>query len=221
MVIADDHALVRSGLKDVLLRLGGAAGSTGGSDAGQRGVEVVGEATNGIEAISLGKTLRPDLMLLDAGMPLARGMEVFGEVRRWSPDTRIAVVTGFTAAHVLADWIAAGVDGLFLKTCSGEEMAHGFALVLRGEGYIAREVLEVLERAEAQEVEALTLRERQVLHLIAEGCSNAAIAERLSISVKTVDNHRTRMMAKLKVHSVAQLLSYALKAGLLDADQQL
>jgi len=205
VVIADDHALVRAGLKEILAAL-------------RLPVEVVGEAENGIEAIALGKSLRPDLMLLDAGMPLSRGMEAFGEVRRWSPETKLAVVTGFTAEAGLAEWISAGADGVFLKSCTPDEMAHGFALILEGERFVAAEVLRILERAE--EREALSLRERQVLHLIAQGCANVAIAERLSISPKTVDNHRTRMMAKLGVHSTAQLLALALKEGLLDTNAQ-
>jgi DNA-binding NarL/FixJ family response regulator len=207
VVIADDHALVRRGLKEILQGLTDPA------------VEIVGEAENGLEAIARAKQTQPDLMLLDAGMPLSRGMEVFGEVRRWSPDTKIAVVTGFNAAASLADWVSAGVDGLFLKSCPPEEMARGFALVLGGERYIAKEVVNRLNLAETRD--SLSLRERQVLHLIAEGCANADIAERLSISPKTVDNHRTRLMAKLKVHSTAQLLALALKEGLLDSSTQL
>ena len=205
-MIADDHAVVRGGLKSIVLGLQGFS------------VQVVGEAENGIEAISITKTARPDLLLLDAGMPLSRGMEVFGEVRRWSPDTKVAVVTGFTSAGSLADWIGAGVDGLFLKSCPPDEMADGFSLLLHGQGYVSKEVLQILERDD--ETSELSLRERQVLHLLAQGCSNAAIAERLSISAKTVDNHRTRMMAKLNVHSIAQLLAYALKEGLLDVSSQ-
>ncbi len=205
-MIADDHAVVRNGLKAVVQGIEGFA------------VRTVGEAENGVEAISITKTLRPDLLLLDAGMPLSRGMEVFGEVRRWSPDTKVAVVTGFTSARSLSDWISAGVDGVFIKSCTPEEMVFGFGLMLRGERYVCKEAVKILEREEDNS--ALTLRERQVLHLIAEGCSNAAIAERLSISAKTVDNHRTRMMAKLNVHSIAQLIAYALKEGLLDSSTQ-
>lgn len=205
VVIADDHALVRAGLKDILAKLAVS-------------VEVVDEAENGIEAIAAAKSKQPDLLLLDAGMPLSRGMEVYGEVRRWSPETRVAVVTGFTSARTLADWISAGADGVFLKTCPTEEMVAGFDLVLRGERYVAPAVIKILEQDAPRE--ELTLREQQVLHLIAQGCSNAAIAARLSISPKTVDNHRTRMMAKLQVHSTAQLLGLALKEGLLDHNSQ-
>lgn len=205
VVVADDHALVRTGLKDILRSV--------------EHVDIVGEAENGLEAITLARTLRPDLLLLDSGMPLARGMEAYGEVRRWSPETRIAVVTGFNAVGALADWVAAGVDGLFLKTSPPEEMIKGFGLILKGEGYVAKDVLSILERADA--TPELSPRERQILHLIAEGCSNAAIAERLSISPKTVDNHRTRLMSKLGAHSVAQLLSHALKEGLLDTSSQI
>ncbi len=206
VLIADDHALVRSGLKDILAGLP------------RPGVDIVGEAENGLEAISDAKKLKPDLMLLDAGMPLSRGMEVFGEVRRWSPETKVAIVTGFNSANSLADWVSAGVDGLFLKSSPPEEMVEGFALVLAGERYIAREVVERLKSAESRD--SLSVRERQVLHLIAEGCSNATIAERLSISPKTVDNHRQKLMAKLEVNSTAQLLALALKEGLLDSSTQ-
>ncbi|MEM8838994.1 MAG: response regulator transcription factor [Pseudomonadota bacterium] len=204
IVIADDHALVRNGIKDVFATI--------------EDTQVVGEAENGLEAIALGKSLRPTLMTLDAGMPLCKGMEVYGEVRRWSPETRIAVVTGFTAVGSLADWVSAGVDGLFLKSCTPEEMRKGFDLILKGGGYVEKQVLTILK--EAPEEEGLTPRERQILHLVAEGCSNAEIADRLSISPKTVDNHRTRLMAKLGVRSVAQLLAYALKEGLLDSASQ-
>ena len=205
VVIADDHPLVRNALRDILSEI--------------HGVEIAAEAENGVEAIALVKTQMPTLLTLDSGMPLASGMEVYGEVRRWSPDSRIAVVTGFTAVGQLADWVAAGVDGLFLKTCPPEEIRDGFALLLNGGTYYSKAVMATLEGAPDRP--KLSVRERQVLHMIAEGRTNAEIAEQLSISPKTVDNHRTRLMAKLDVHSVAQLIAYALKEGLLDQNAQL
>ncbi|MGF1454870.1 MAG: LuxR C-terminal-related transcriptional regulator [Alphaproteobacteria bacterium] len=205
VIIADDHALVRNALRAVFDTI--------------EGVEVVGEAADGVEAIALGKSKQPDLMTLDSAMPLANGLEAFVELRRWSPGTRFAVVTGFTGLGELSQWAGAGVDGLFLKTCPPSEMAHGFTVLLRGESYFSKAVITALEGA--SETAALTLRERQILHLIAAGRSNKEISEKLSISAKTVDNHRTRMMAKLNVHSIAQLIAHALKEGLLDHNTQL
>lgn len=203
-VIADDHALVRNGLRAVL------------EAAGAR---IVGEAADGLEAIALAKAHRPDLLTLDAAMPLARGMEAYGEIRRWAPDTKIAVVTGFTGAGALADWLAVGADGVFLKSDPPDEMQEGFGLLLSGGAVVSKAVLAALRTA--PEERTLTKRELQILHLVAEGCDNQEIGDRLSISPKTVDNHRTRMMAKLGVRSVAQLLAYALKEGLLDQNRQL
>ncbi len=205
VVIADDHPLMRSALRAIFEAMDGVA--------------IVGEAGDGVEAIALAKTLQPRLITLDSGMPLAGGMEAFGEIRRWSPNTLAAVVTGFTSAGHLADWVAAGVEGVFLKTCPPEEMAHGLSLILADGRYISKAVMASLE-AGPERVE-LTMRERQILHLIAQGRANAEIADRLSISAKTVDNHRTRLMAKLGVRSVAQLLAFALKEGLLDQSTQI
>ena len=203
-IIADDHALVRSGIKEIL-------GLTGR-------VNVAGEAENGLEAISLVRQHKPDLLTLDIAMPYAQGIEIFGEVRRWSPDTRIIVFTGLTAVGLLSELVAAGVDGLFMKRGDPEHFSDGVRLILRGAKVIAPEILELLEEKETN-VE-LTARERQILSLVASGCSNKEIAERLGVSLKTVDNHRTNLMRKLDVHSVAELLSYALREGLLDMAAQ-
>ncbi len=204
-IIADDHAIVRRSLADILSAIGT--------------VEVVAEADNGIETISLVKQHKPDLLLLDAAMPLARGIQVYGEVRRWSPDTKVAVVTGFTATGMLADWLAADVDGLFLKSAEPEEMQRGFTEILAGGKFVAQEVADKL--AAEPEREDLTDREREVLSLIASGHQNVAIGEKLFISPKTVEKHRASLMAKLGVNSVAALLVHALREGLLDEHKQL
>jgi Response regulator containing a CheY-like receiver domain and an HTH DNA-binding domain len=152
-------------------------------------------------------------------MPLARGVQVYGEARRWSPQTRVIVVTGFTATTMLADWLAAGVDGLFLKSAAPDEMKTGFAQVLAGGKYVAEDIAAKL--AAAPQREELTDRERAVLSLIAAGHQNVAIGEQLFISPKTVEKHRASLMAKLGVNSVSGLLTLALREGLLDEHRQL
>ncbi|MEM9086578.1 MAG: response regulator transcription factor [Pseudomonadota bacterium] len=204
-IIADDHAIVRQSLSGILADIGN--------------IEIVAEASNGIETIALVKEHSPELLLLDAAMPLARGIQVYGEARRWSPDTRVIVITGFTSVSMLADWLSAGVDGLFLKSADPEEMRRGFLHVLAGGKFVAEEVSERLA-AEPQR-EELTDREREVLDLIAAGHQNNAIGEKLFISPKTVEKHRASLMAKLGVNSVSALLTYALREGLLDEHKQL
>ena len=201
IIIADDHPLMRQALAGVCAELEGA--------------ELVAQASDGLEAITLAKQHNPDLLLLDSGMPLATGMQVFSEVKRWSPQTNAVVITGFTGAGHLLDWVEAGVQGLFLKSCPLEEVLLGLQQVISGGTYRSVAVNEILDSQAAERIN-LTNRERQILHLLAEGASNKEMAQQLSISVKTVDTHRTKIMSKLDVHSVAQLIAYALKEGLLE-----
>lgn len=200
IVIADDHAMVRDGLAALF--------------AEHEDVKIADFAKDGLEAIALCRKLRPDLLTLDVGLPLANGAEVFAEVQRWSPDTRVVVFTGFTAPNMLADWVAAGVEGLFLKTCGEEELRRGIKHVLDGGKYIARDVVALLE-TEATGAD-LTPREREVLSSIAAGLTTTQIGERLFISPKTVEKHRASLFEKFGVSSVAALLTAAFKGGYLD-----
>ena len=183
------------------------------------GISIVGEAEDGLRAISLVRQLQPTLLTLDIAMPLAQGIEIYGEVRRWSPDTKVIVFTGMTSVGLWSDLITSGVDGLFMKRSDPEQMRDAIPVILNGGKVIAPDVLELLEQTEVPNV--LTTRERQIVSLIASGATNREIAERLGVSHKTIDNHRTNIMRKLDVHSVAELLSYALREGLLDASRQL
>lgn len=203
-IVADDHAIVREGVINVLTGLGN--------------VTIVSEADNGLSAIAEVKKHKPDLLVLDAAMPLAKGIEVYSEARRWSPNTRIVLFTGFTSLGLLADWLDAGVDGLLLKSCASSEIAAAFTAVLDGKQYVSNEVQKMLKSATAKK---LTGRERQVLSLIATGNANSAIADNLHISPKTVEKHRASLMAKLGVHSISELMAYALREGLLDEHKQL
>ena len=204
-IIADDHKMLRDGIRQILNDVGG--------------IDIIGEAEDGLQVISLVRQLRPDLLTLDIAMPYAQGIEIYGEVRRWSPDTRIVVFTGMTSIGLISELVSAGVDGLFMKRSDPGLLRDGLPLVLRGGKVIAPEVIELLENHET--ASGLTTRERQILSLIASGHSNREIADRLGVSIKTVDNHRTNLMRKLNVHSVAELLSYALREGYLDSSAQL
>jgi DNA-binding NarL/FixJ family response regulator len=200
VLIADDHAIVRDAVRLILEAIGGIA--------------LVGEAEDGIATIALAKRVKPDLLILDVAMPHAGGLAVLGEVRRWSPATRVAVLTGIGRRATLAQLRASGAVGLLLKSCAPQELEHAFRRIVAGEEYIAEAVQALLDEGGADA--ELTMRERQVLTLAAQGKSNAEIAALLNISPKTVDNHRTNLMRKLDVHSAAGLTAVALREGLLD-----
>ncbi|MGH1413832.1 MAG: response regulator transcription factor [Pelagimonas sp.] len=209
-VVADDHAIVRSGLRSALETPG---------QIEPDGIDVMGEAENGLEAIALARQHKPDLLLLDVQMPLAGGVEVVVEVRRWSPNTKIVVLTGVTAKGMIGALIESGVDGLFSKGDDNSELYRRLPGILRGQRHIAERFVDALKDTAA--APQLTGRERQVLNMILAGHANKDIAEILGISAKTVDKHRTSMMQKLGVHSVPQLMAYALREGLVDPASEL
>ncbi|WP_186766273.1 response regulator [Phaeobacter marinintestinus] len=204
-VIADDHAILRNSIRGIL--------------EGHDGLSVVAEASDGLTAISLARQHMPDLLTLDIAMPYAQGVDVFHEVRRWAPDTRIVIFTGLSSVGLMSELVAAGVDGLFSKSGDPEALAQAIPVILHGGKVVAPEVRAMLE--DAPPAQGLTAREAQILTLIAAGKANREIAEHLGVSAKTVDNHRTNLMRKLGVHSVAELLSYALREGYLETARYL
>ena len=172
-----------------------------------------------MSAIAEVRKHQPDLLLLDVSMPMVGGVEVLVETRRWSPDTKIVVLTGVSAIGLISDLVESGVDGLFSKAASNTEMYETLPKILRGTRHISEIFLKLLE--ENPKPAVLTGRERQTLNMIISGRSNKEIASSLGISVKTVDKHRTSLMQKLKVHSVPQLMALALKEGMIDPAQEL
>lgn len=204
-VIADDHAIVRAGLRTALETPGMVETD---------GIAVVAEAADGLQAISAVRQHRPQLLLLDVQMPHAGGLEVLLEARRWSPDTKIVILTGVMSVGKISELVSSGVDGLFSKGEDNTELYRQLPNILRGRRHIAASLVAMLE--DAPDAPDLTARERQTLNLIVAGQSNKEIAETLGISAKTVDRHRTSLMQKLDVHSVAQLIAYALREGLID-----
>ncbi len=174
------------------------------------GLKCLGEAEDGLAAISLAKRVKPDLAIIDLKMPNVSGAEVFVELRRWSPDTRVVILTGLLTAAMFRSLVDNGIDGLFLKICEPRELISGLKRVAAGERVIHDEAQAILDSDQSPE---LTRRELQVLQAIARGETNVIIAENLGISPKTVDSHRTNLMAKMDVHSVAELLTKALNGG--------
>jgi DNA-binding NarL/FixJ family response regulator len=201
IIIADDHPVARAGVRLALETAGG--------------FDLLAEATDGKSAIAAVRTNRPQLLIVDVAMPGTTGIEVIEEVRRWSPDTRIFVLTGISAPGLLSHAKAAGAAGMAIKS----EDPELWVPVLRrslAPGFHASPLAErMLSRIRAPHM--LSRRERQVLLAISRGDTSAAIAERLGISVKTVDKHRTSVMRKLGAHSVAGLLGAALRDGLLSS----
>ena len=204
-VIADDHEIIRSALHDLMRQA-----SSGTGEA----YELVAFAENGLETIALIKAHKPDLLFLDVSMPLASGAEIILDIRRWSPETRIIVFTGVTAAGLIAGIVESGVDGLFSKAAPVTAILEKLPVIMRGKRYIAPEFLDVIQQG--QQAATLTERERQIMNMIVSGKTNKEIARALNISPKTVDKHRTSLMSKLGVHSVAELMTRALKDGLID-----
>jgi len=210
VVIADDHQIVRQGLRIALETPGIVT---------DEGLNIVAEAENGFEALAEVKVHQPDVLLLDISMPMSGGAEVVLDVQRWSPKTHIVILTGINAPGQIAQLLEANVSGVFSKGDDLSELYQNLPLITQGGRYIAESFETVLQAQPNTPV--LTGRERQTLNMIVAGKTNKEIAQQLVISPKTVDKHRTSLMEKLDVHSVAELLAYAFREGLIDPDHLL
>lgn len=200
-VIADDHEIIRDAVTALLERM---------HDDGYV-FDILGYAANGIEALALVKSSKPELLFLDISMPFASGSEILHDLRRWSPDTKVVVFTGLTGAALLAGLVDQGVHGLFSKGSPVELLRDKLPAILQGVPVVADDLAAIIEQSQSA---ALTSREQQVLTMIVAGKSNKEIAAELFLSPKTVDKHRTSVMNKLEVHSVAQLMAKAIRDGL-------
>lgn len=210
VLVADDHAIVREGLRALL--------ST------EPGMQLVGEAADGEEAIRLYQKLRPDLLLLDIKMPRKDGILVTREIRRLDPQARILIITSFSEEDQVIPAIKAGALGYLLKDMASQELLQAIREVRDGKAYlhpaIARKVLsEVSRPAEKQRAEdLLSEREITVLRLLAEGLTNQEIANRLVISDRTVRNHVGSILSKLDLDNRTQAALFAIKRGFVEED---
>lgn len=202
VLLADDHPMFTQALRSILER---------------EGIEVVGEAIDGREAVRLAEKYTPDVAVLDLAMPLLNGLNAAREIERLSPATRTIILTSYTEEQYVLDALRAGVIGYVLKTRASSDLVKAIREVSRGTLYlsegVSRDALRAFLAKEPGCGRPLSAREREVLQLIAEGKAIKEIAGLLCISAKTVETHRRRMVAKLDIHETAGLVRYAIREG--------
>lgn len=210
VLVVDDHTIVRDGIC-ALLNLTG-------------DIEVVGEATNGTEALKLVPEVNPDVVIMDIAMPIMGGLEATRRIHREFPNTRILVLTQHDDKEYVFPVIESGASGLISKAAASSELVSGIRAVYAGDSYLSPSVARLLvenfqHTAGARNVQdpysQLTERERDILKLLAEGYSTAEIAAMLVITPKTVEGHKTNLMAKLGIHNRIDLVKYALRRGII------
>ena len=210
VLIADDHALVRAGIRALVEKIDG--------------VVVVGEAGKGSEALDLVRQLKPNLMLLDITMPDGGGFEVLDQLTKKYPEIKVIVLTVHEAGEYAIRALREGAAGFLPKSAASTELEQAIQTVVRGETYISPEtsrktLLEYGKGVTKRDLLAsLSPRQREVLRLIAEGKTTKQIAQVLEISVKTVETHRAQLMERLSIHDVAGLVRYAIIVGLIEVE---
>jgi two-component system response regulator NreC len=212
ILIADDHGVIRAGLSALLTDI--------------PDITVVGEASDGGEALAKAMQLKPDIVLMDLSMPNIGGIEATRELVLHEPGTRILILTVHEDESLLKEVIRAGAAGYLVKRAAQEDLIHAIRVVARGDLYIHPTMTRALLSEPSQaasskmyEVETLTLREIEVLRLLAKGYTNRQIAEQLSLSPRTVEGHRANLSGKLGLHSRVELVEYAEKHGLLKSKE--
>jgi len=200
---AEDHAMVREALADLVARNGD--------------FQVVGQCGNGLEVFDLVAQLRPDVVVLDIGMPGLNGLDICREITRKLKGTAVLILTIHADEQFIARALDYKASGYLLKEAAGEKLLEAIRTVARGEMYLgalSKAVLDRLTSGRGDPYEQLTTRERQVLQLVAESRTNREIAEKLGLAVKTVDTHRMRLMRKLGIHDQTTLVKFAISRGL-------
>ena len=207
VILADDHAVVRAGIRAMLEGLGG--------------IEIVGQASNGREALTLVEQHQPDVLLMDISMPEMNGLEATTRVVKEFPNVRVIIISMHTAEEYVWQALKAGASGYLLKDVEPSELDVAIKTVLSGTTYltpsVSKEVVETyMQRlgSEANVADVLTPRQREILQMIAEGKALKEIARLLHLSVKTVETHRTMLMSRLEIHDTAGLVRYAMRRGM-------
>lgn len=210
ILIADDHAIVREGIRMIL--------------DSQDDFDVVGEAQNGAEAVRLARDLHPMVVVLDISMPKMTGIEAIQVIKQALPKTHVLILTMHEEESYVFQLLRLGAAGYVLKRAAATDLVEAVRAAARGEAFlypavaqqVVRDYLDQMQRGDGRgRYDGLTEREREVLVLIAEGRTNQQIAEKLSISVKTVQTHRAHLMDKLDLHDRSLLVRYAVRKGLI------
>jgi DNA-binding NarL/FixJ family response regulator len=209
IMLADDHHVVRQGLRALLAR--------------EENFNLVGEAGDGIEAVRLAGKLKPDVLITDVFMPGLNGLEVARQVTKSLPQTRVIILSMHTDDAYVLEALKNGASGYVLKDSQASDLIHAVSEVAAGRRYLSPPLSERALELYAQRVESvpsdpyelLTTREREVLHLVAEGRTSAEIANQLFISPRTAEGHRANIMRKLGLQNHAELVRFALKRGIL------
>ncbi len=204
VLLADDHLIVRQGVKALLER---------------EGFEMIGQVSNGQEAVKLARQIAPDVAVLDFTMPLLNGLDAAREILRDCPRTRVILLTVHTEDRYVLEALRAGIRGYVVKTQASADLVRAIRDVTQGMLYLSPAVSQTVVDAYTTRVDLpedpLTPREREVLQLIAEGHTTKEVAQRLGISVKTGETHRTHIMEKLEIHDTAGLVRYAIRQGII------
>ena len=209
VLLADDHELVRAGIRSLLKDLDG--------------IEVVGEASDGREALALAEALGPDIVLMDILMPEMNGLDATARLVTLFPRMRVIILSMNANEEYVLQAMRAGASGYLLKNSGPVEMEQALREVARGQKHIMAAVAGhlvagLLAGSQATSVERLTTRQREVLQLVAEGNTSKKIAKKLGIGVKTADTHRSELMLALGIHDIAGLVRYAIRMGVISAE---
>lgn len=212
VLLADDHQLLIDGLRPILER--------------QRGIEVVGIARDGLEAVSLAAQLEPDIILMDISMPRLNGIDATRKILKEVRGARVVMLSMHADGRYIQESLRAGACGYILKESAAVEVVEALAAMQRGELYFSHSVrdtvlndyVDLVRGGESSDASPLSLREREVLQLLAEGKSTKEMADILGVSVKTIESHRKQIMDKLGLYSVAELTKYAIRQGLTQLD---
>lgn len=211
VLLADDHRMFREGLRSLL--------------AGQRDLEIVGEAADGLDAVALARRLEARVVVMDVEMPLLNGIEATRQIHAELPRVRVVILSMYADRRFVIEALRAGATGYLLKDCAFEELAHAVRAAAAGQVYLSASITGIVVEDYARQTSVvegsiftlLTSRERQILQLLAEGKSTRETAQLLEISGKTVETHRAHIMDKLGLHSIAELTRYAVREGLTKA----